>query len=181
MDSIEIKVYSLSLTTEALHQTLLAALNGPVHASTDAKRKPLILDCNLPLPPRTRCYVYNLVAGGPQRPNEFKAVLRVPGQPSGHYGSFDESDGRLVLVLAYHSALAVWVLWDSSQHPRFKNGGNIQVSRSAVYEAAASGWSAKSRRISGGRQELVIACQTPQLADAICKRLLTTGADHASG
>ncbi len=58
--------------------------------------------------------MYTLVGGvETKRPNEFKAILRVPGQAVGKYGAFDFSEDRLALLLAYRPELDVFVLWDA--------------------------------------------------------------------
>ena len=77
-------------------------------------------------------YLYSLVVGGKSRPGEFKAVLRVPGQVVGEYGTFDHSGSRLAVLAAYREDLDVFVLWDASLHERFKHGGNMQVKDSVV-------------------------------------------------
>ena len=119
--------------------------------------------------------MYTLVIGGANRPNEFKAVLRVPGQEVGRYGSFDHSGDRLALLVGYRDDLDVFVLWDASLHAKFKNGGNIQVRDSTVHRAAAVGRSDQMRVLSSGVRELVIACNSRQLSNAIVDRVLTTG------
>jgi len=109
------------------------------------------------------------------RRHEYKAVLRVPGQEVGEYGSFDHSGDRLALLVGYRDELDVFVLWDTSLHAKFKNGGNIQVRDATVHRAAAFGRADQIRELSSGASELVIACTSRGLAGAICDRLLTTG------
>ena len=162
----------MSTDTADLHSLLIQSLGECVMRHSSVETKPLELDLHLPLPPQLRCYVYNLVEGGSRRPNEYKAVLRVPGQPVGHYGSFDHSGGRVTMVLAYREDLDVWVLWDTLLHPRFKNGGNIQVRRSVVFDAAATGWAEQSRNVRGGFVEVIVVCRSGGLRNAIRRRLL---------
>jgi hypothetical protein len=167
-------VEQMPTLTEELQESFLDAL-GPVVATHSAcKIKPLCVDLHSPAPPRLRCYIYSLVDGGPRRPNEFKAVLRVPGQRVGQYDSFDSSDGRLPLVVGFRSDLDVFVLWDAALHPQFKNGGNVQVKDTTVLTAAALGRASQLRVLSGAT-ELVIACQSPHLLAAISDRVAWTG------
>ena len=93
--------------------------------------------------------------GGKSRPGEFKAVLRVPGQVVGEYGTFDHSANRLALLAAYRDDLDVFVLWDASLHQRFKHGGNMQVKADAVQTAAAAGWAEQHRPLRSGVTEIV--------------------------
>lgn len=162
--------------SQALHGAFVQALGASVLGHSPLHDKPLCLDLALPCPPRLRVYLYSLVGGhGTVRPNEYKSVLRLRGQPVGEYASFDQSDERFVLVAGYRPDLDVFVLWDAVLHPRFKNGGNIQVRDSVVHTAAASGRAEQIRQLPSGATELVIACQSPGLSKAIDDRITWTG------
>ncbi|MES2326287.1 MAG: hypothetical protein V4499_03005, partial [Pseudomonadota bacterium] len=106
---------------------------------------------------------------------EYKVVLRTPGQPLNQYGTFDHSDGRFTIVGGYDATLDVFVLWDAVLHPRFKNGGNLQVRDEAVRTAAAIGGAEQVRNLSSGQRELVLACQSSTLSRAIAARMASTG------
>ncbi|WP_369077149.1 hypothetical protein [Symbioplanes lichenis] len=161
--------------TKRLHAAFLEPLEDAVEWHSDIGVKPLSVDLALPNPPRLRVYMYSLVSGGTVRPNEYKGVLRVPGQKVGDYGSFDHSGGRLALLVAYREDLDVFVLWDASLHPRFKNGGNVQVRDYTVHEAAALGRARQSRPLVSGVVEAVIACQSCNLLEALRDRVAWTG------
>lgn len=162
--------------TEDLHRAFLAPLRGRLVGHSPTGSKPLCVDLALPSPPRLRVYMYTLVGGvGTKRPNEFKAVLRVPGQAVGKYGSFDFSDDRLAVVVGYRPELDVFVLWDASLHHRFKNGGNIQVKDRTVFDAAATGRAEQARKLTGEVHEVVIACQSWTLVKALEDRVAWTG------
>ena len=165
----------MSAITVRLHRAFLDALDGKVVGHSDLKRKPLDLDLALPLPQHLRLYLYSLVVGGKSRPGEFKAVLRVPGQDVGEYGTFDYSDSRLAVLSAYRDDLDVFVLWDASLHERFKNGGNMQVKDTVVSEAAATGWAEQLRPLRSGTTEIVLACRSRSLPRAIAHRVTWTG------
>jgi hypothetical protein len=165
--------------TAGLHEALLDALNGSVIAHGDLGSKPLLLDLALPLPPALRIYMYSLVDGGTTRPNEFKALLRVAGQRVGEYASFEHGDGRLTLLVAYRADLNTFVLWDASLHPRFKNGGNVQVRDTVVHEAAATGWAVQRRGLTSGVTEIVYVCRPSGLRRALVERVATTGGERA--
>jgi hypothetical protein len=166
----------VTAVTERLHRALLEPLGSRVLRHSELAEKPLCIDLELPLPSKLRVYMYTLVGGvGTKRPHEPKAVLRVPGQQVGEYASFDFSGGRLALLVAYTSPLDVFVLWDASLHPRFKHGGNMQVHENTVLKAAALGRAEQTRVLSGGDREVVIACQSPTLAEALVDRASWTG------
>lgn len=166
----------MTAITEELHLAFLRPFGDSVLRHSPLPEKPLCVDLALPNPPRLRVYMYTLVGGvGTVRPNEYKAVLRVPRQAVGAYDSFDHSDGRIALVVGYRSDLDVFVLWDASLHPRFKNGGNIQVRDKTVHAAAAGGRAEQRRPLSSRITEVVIACQSWSLAQAIDDRVSWTG------
>lgn len=165
----------MSAITVRLHRAFLDALDEHVVAFGDLRKKPLNLDLALPLPQHLRLYLYSLVVGGKSRPGEFKAVLRVPGQVAGEYGSFDHSGQRLAVLAAYRSDLDVFVLWDASIHSRFKYAGNMQVKDAIVAQAAASGWAEQRRALRSGVTEVVFACRSSSLARAIAARVTWTG------
>jgi hypothetical protein len=166
----------MTAVTENLHRAFLRPLRQAVLSHSDLREKPLCVDLALPHPPRLRVYMYSLVGGvGTVRPNEYKAVLRVPGQAVGAYGSFDHSDGRFVVVAGYREDLDVFIFWDASLHARFKNGGNIQVRDVTVHTAAATGRAEQRRRLPSGIIELVIACQSSTLVWALDERVASTG------
>ena len=169
----------MSAITEDLHKAFLRPLKNAVICHSSIADKPLCVDLALPNPPRLRVYLYTLVGGvGTVRPKEYKAVLRVPGQAVGAYDSFDHSDGRLALLVGYRADLDVFVLWDASLHSRFKNGGNIQVRDVTVHTAAASGRAEQCRPLSSGITEVVIACQSWNLPQAIDDRIEWTAASR---
>ena len=165
----------MSAITLCLHRAFIAALDGQVLTHGDLSRKPLDLDLALPLPQRLRLYLYSLVVGGKSRPGEFKAVLRVPGQVVGEYGTFDHSGNRLAVLAAYRNDLDVFVLWDASIHERFKHGGNIQVKDTVVAQAAATGWAEQRRTLRSGITEIVFACRSSSLTRAVANRVTWTG------
>ncbi len=165
----------MSGITLELHDAFLSALDGRVAWCSDPAFKPLCLDLKLPLPPRLRIYMYSLVDGGPSRPFEYKAVVRVPRQKVGQYDSFDHGGDRLALVVAYRADLDVFVLWDASLHPRFKNGSNMQVRDEVVHRAAACGRADQDRRLLSGATERIIACGSRELAAALPDRVGWTG------
>lgn len=167
----------MSLRTPDLNLAFLSPFGDRAVAVSDVDSKPLLVDLRLPLPPRLRLYMYYLVGGvGTKRDHEYKAVLRLRGQQVGTYESFDHSEGRLALIVGYREDLDVFVLWDASLHPRFKNGGNIQVHADTVMRAAASGYAEQHRRlVVAGTTEVVLACQSSNLPEVVERRLLLTG------
>lgn len=111
----------MSALAERLHASFLRPLSDWTLSHTPICDKPLEVDLALPRPPRLRVYMYSLVNSvATVRHHEYKAVLRVRGQPVGAYDSFSYSGGRLVLLVGYEADLDVFVLWDASLHPRFQ-------------------------------------------------------------
>jgi hypothetical protein len=162
--------------TLALHQAFLKPLEPAHRWSSELSLKPLLVDLGHPFPARLRVYLYSLVHGpGERRRREYKVVLRTPGQPVNEYGAFDHSDARFTIVAGYDPTLDVFVLWDAVLHPRFKNGGNLQVRDEAVRVAAAVGAAEQVRNLSNGQRELVLACQSPALPRALVARVASTG------
>lgn len=179
----------MTLGTPALHAAFLRPFGRDATAMSAQSQKPLLVDLRLPLPPRLRVYMYNLVAGtgtSNARNDEYKVVLRLRGQRVGDYESFDHSDGRVVLLIAYRDDLDVFILWDASLHPRFTNGSNIQVHSGTVLKAAALGFAEQKRRLVTIRSvETVLACQSRTLAHSVVRRVALTGGtddvDNAGG
>ena len=165
----------MSAVTVRLHQAFLNALEGHVLAHGDLDDKPLEVDLALPLPQHLRLYLYSLVVGGMSRPGEFKAVLRVPGQVVGEYGTFHHTGNRLAVLAGYRDDLDVFVLWDATLHERFKHGGNMQVKDTVVAQAAATGWGEQRRPLRSGIIEVVLACRSSTLPRAIADRNSWTG------
>ncbi|MEM7602347.1 MAG: hypothetical protein AAF357_13140, partial [Verrucomicrobiota bacterium] len=113
---------------------------------------------------------------GNSRPDEYKVVLRAPGQKRGEHASFSNSDGRLAVLVGYSEDFDVFVLWDASLHERFKNGTNTQVKDSTVSTAAATGWATQERWLRSVKStELVIACRPSEIERALELRIFTTG------
>ncbi len=174
----------MSALTSVLHAAFLGPFGTRARVIGSTADKPLLVDLELPLPPHLRVYMYSLVgSGGRTRQGEYKAVLRLRGHQVGTYRSFDNSDGRLALAIGYRADLDVFVLWDSSLHPRFKNGGNIQVSVDTVMRAASTGYAEQRRRLVNLRTvEIVLACRSGRLVDTVERRVaLTGGADEVRG
>ena len=111
------------------HERFLEALGDRVLGHGDLDTKPLDVDLAPPLPTAVRLYMFSLVEGGASRPHEYKAVLRVPGQRVGEYASFEHGGHRLAVLCAYRDDLGVFVVWDASLHPQFKQGGNVRIAK----------------------------------------------------
>ncbi len=165
----------MSRVNERLHSAFLDALKDHVVAHSDTATKPIEIDLALPLPQHLRVYLYSLVVGGKSRPGEFKAVLRVPGQIVGEYGTFDHSGNRLAVLAAYREGMDVFVLWDASLRERFKHGGNMQVGDTVVAQAAATAWAERRRPLRSGATEAVFACRSKTLPQAKVARNNWTG------
>lgn len=166
----------MTARTARLNEAFLRALGGRVLHVSDVEEKPLIIDLRAPESLRLRVYMYSLVGGAGERARrEYKVVLRVRDQAVGAYGTFDHSDGRFAMIVGYAVDLDVFVLWDASLHPRFKNGGNLQVRDEVVRAAAARGAAEQVRRLMSGAREVVLACQSPEIWEMVQARIAATG------
>jgi hypothetical protein len=163
-----------SLDARQLHEALLRALGDTVVTHSDATRKPLQLDLAPPLPARVRAYMYTLTDPPGGRPvGEFKVQLIAPGQLKSERASFDASDGRIVVLIGYHAATNVFVLWDAMLYPDFPHSRNVQVRGETVYGALAGTVARQERRLRTGT-ETVLAAQGAAIRDALSERFRLT-------
>jgi hypothetical protein len=162
------------------HERFIEALGERVLGHGDVGTKPLDVNLAPPLPTAVRLYMFSLVEGGASRQHEYKAVMRVPGQRVGEYASFDHGGHRLAVLCAYRDDLGVFVVWDASLHPQFKQGGNVRVAKETVLGGAAQGWAEQRRRVRLARSwETIYACQPRHLERALREMMLTGGGEPA--
>lgn len=163
-----------SLDAQRLHAALLDALGDAVVWHSQADKKPLELDLAGSLPSRVRIYMYTLTDPPGGRPvGEFKIQLIAPGQRKGHSASFDDSDGRIVLLIGYHPETNVFVLWDAMLYPQFPHSRNVQVSGETVYGALAGVVACQDRKLKTGI-ERVLAARGQKVAAAVRERFVLT-------
>jgi hypothetical protein len=163
------------LSQRDLHATLLGALGSPDWHS-DLEAKPLEVDIHGSVSSRARVYMYNATRPPGGRPaGEFKIQLIVPGQERGERGSFDESDGRTVLLVGYAVEEAVFVLWDAGLYRDFSYSRNVQVKSETILSAFAGGLGLQERalRPSPGvtARETVVTATSDRLRDGIALRI----------
>lgn len=138
---------------------------------TDPAVKPLCVDLALPLPERLRIYAYNCThPTGGRTVGEHKIQLMVPGQRRGQRGSFDFSDGRIVLLLGYVSDVEVFVMWDAGLYAEFPYSRNVQITAEKVIAAFAGNIVTQIRHLRGGVVESVVATRGENLKDALLLR-----------
>ena len=159
-----------------LHGRFLDALGKRVRSFGPVDRKPLEADLIPPLPTRIRLYMFKLTHPPGGRPlDEYKVQLIVPGQRRGRRGSFEQGDGRMVLLAGYSTEEDVFVLWDAGLYADFAWSRNVQVKTETLIRAAAGKVAEQARRLRPvGRcpvTETVLACPPPRLADALVRRL----------
>ncbi|WP_206047350.1 helix-turn-helix domain-containing protein [Noviherbaspirillum denitrificans] len=168
------------VTQEELHRRFVRAL-GPSsvksHSSWDSK--PFELDLAPPLPQRVRAYMYNATRPPGGRPlGEHKVQLIVPGQRRGERGSFDNGDGRIVLLVGYAAEEDVFVLWDAGLYTDFAWSRNVQVKAETIIQASAGKLATQERQLRppSGRSvvETVIAVRSRSLGEAIVRRMELT-------
>lgn len=169
-----------ALSAEKLNDRLIAALGVAVREHGPLKKRPLEVDLAPPLPQRIRAYVYTLTCPPGGRPlDECKIQLTVAKR--GQRGSFDDSAGRIPLLLGYSADEDVFVLWDAELMTSFGYSRSVQVKTDAIVEALAGKIARQSRLVQpeakGKRVEMIVlAAQSRRLADAIRLRMEITRA-----
>lgn len=168
------------VTQEELHRRLVGALGSASvrsHSTWDAK--PFEMDLAPPLPQRVRVYMYNATRPPGGRPlGEHKVQLIVPGQRRGERGSFDNGDGRIVLLVGYAAEENVFVLWDAGLYTDFAWSRNVQVKAETIIQASAGKLATQERQLRppSGRSivETVLAVKPRSLGEAIVRRMELT-------
>jgi len=163
-----------------LHRRFIDAL-GPaaVLSHSQWEEKPFNIDLAAPLPQRVRLYIYNATQPPGGRPlGEHKVQLIVPGQKRSDRASFDNTDGRIVLLSGYAAEEDVFVLWDAGLYSDFAWSRNVQVRAETIIQASAGKLAFQERRLRprSGRPiiETVLAAKPRLLAQAIIRRMELT-------
>lgn len=168
------------LPQEELQQRLVSALGSSVvkvHTPMDAK--PFEIDLAPPLPHRVRIYMYNATRPPGGRPlGEHKIQLIVPGKGRGERASFNNDDGRIVLLIGYAADEDVFILWDAGLYSEFAWSRNVQVKAETIIEASAGKLATQERQLrpATGKAtvETVLAVKSRRLAEAIIRRMELT-------
>lgn len=163
------------LDVVSLHLRFREALGEAVQdipVSEDLRRKPLDLDCDDPLPPRLRVYLFNCTDHPSERKaGDYRIQLRLAGQRARERGSLVHSAGALLLLVGFVSAFDVFVLWDAHAHQNFPFSKGIQVGASTVHQAAIHGLAEQQRDVRGaGYQEQVVAARADRLVQGVRRR-----------
>lgn len=164
---------------EELHRRLVQALGHAVRTHGPWDSKPFEMDLAPPLPQRVRAYMYNATRPPGGRPlGEHKVQLIVPGQRRGHRASFDNSDGRIVLLVGYSAEEDVFILWDAGLYSDFAWSRNVQVKAETIIQASAGKLATQERQLRppSGRPtvETVLAVKPRRLAEALVRRMELT-------
>ena len=164
------------IATNTLHQYFIDALGDAVRWYSTLEKKPLELDIVKPYPLRLRVYMFNCTNPSGGRPvDEYKSQLIVPNQKRSTRGNFDNSDGRLVLLVAYACVYGspsegVFVLYDALYHTDFSYSANLQVKAAIINNAFVEPLSLGKKNTG----ETIIAARPEHLVEAIDRRILTT-------
>jgi excisionase family DNA binding protein len=165
------------VTQAEMHKRLVKALGATnVRSHSDWEAKPFEMDLAPPLPQRVRVYMYNATRPPGGRPlGEHKVQLIVPGQRRDQRGSFDNTDGRIVLLMGYSAEEDVFVLWDAGLYPDFAWSRNVQVKAETIIQASAGRLATQDRQLRppSGKpsKETVLAVKPRGLVDAVIKRM----------
>lgn len=168
------------VSQEELHRRFVDAL-GAAHVRSHGAmdEKPFELDLAPPLPQRVRVYLYNATRPPGGRPlGEHKIQIIVPGQRRGQRASFDNGDGRIVLLVGYSAEENVFILWDAGLYTDFAWSRNVQVKPQTIIQASAGKLATQERllRPPNGTavSETVLAACARRLAEAIVRRMELT-------
>ena len=71
----------------------------------------------------------------------------VPGKGRGERASFDNGDGRIVLLVGYAAEEDVFILWDAGLYPDFAWSRNVQVKAETIIEASAGKLATQERQL----------------------------------
>ncbi|WP_416050077.1 helix-turn-helix domain-containing protein [Cupriavidus basilensis] len=162
---------------QELHRRFVSALDPTSVRSHSAwEVKPFELDLAPPLPQRLRVYMFNATRPPGGRPlGEHKIQLIAPGQQRGQRASFDNGDGRIVLLVGYAAEEDVFILWDAGLYADFAWSRNVQVKAATIVQASAGKLATQDRQLRppSGRPvaETVLAVKPRRLAEAILKRM----------
>jgi excisionase family DNA binding protein len=158
-----------------LHRRFIEALGAAVTRHSPLERKPLELDLAPPLPAEVRVYLFNATRPPGGRPTgEHKIQLIVPGQRRGERGSFDDRDGRTVILCGYVAEEDVFVLWDAGLYSNFAWSRNVQVKVETIIRATAGRVARQTRQLrrpdAEPALEHVLTATPPKLAEALAMR-----------
>lgn len=168
------------VTQDELHRRLIRAIgSSSVKSHSPWDTKPFEMDLVPPLPQRVRVYMYNATRPPGGRPlGEHKVQLIVPGQRRDQRGSFDNGDGRIVLLIGYAAEEDVFVVWDAGLYTDFAWSRNVQVKAETIIQASAGKLATQDRQLRppSGRPivEKVLAVKPRSLAEAIVRRMELT-------
>lgn len=185
-DGGRVKPLTERVSQQELHRRFADALGRSVRSHSPFERKPLELDLAPPLPGRVRVYLFNATRPPGGRPlGEHKVQLIVPGQGRGVRGTFDHSEGRIVLLAGYAAEEDVFILWDGGLYSDFAWSRNVQVKAETIIEASAGKLSVQERRLRPADgpavTETLLAAPPSLLADAIVRRIELTRQRLADG
>jgi excisionase family DNA binding protein len=169
------------VSLEEMQRRFVEALGSRVLHHAALNSKPFEADLSPPLPARIRVYMYNATRPPGGRPlGEHKIQLIVPGQRRGIRGSFDNGDGRIVLLVGYSAEEDVFILWDSGLYMDFAWSRNVQVKAETIIEASAGKLATQERtlRPEGSKSvtETLVAAPRRRLAEALVTRMELTRA-----
>jgi hypothetical protein len=169
------------VSQEELHRRFVLALGNSVVRHSPWQSKPFEMDLSAPLPQSVRLYMYNATRPPGGRPlGEHKVQLIVPGQQRGQRASFDNREGRIVLLIGYIAEEDVFVLWDAGMYQEFAWSRNVQVKSETIIQASAGKLATQERQLrpptGGVTVETVLAVKPRRLAEALVRRMELTRA-----
>lgn len=159
-----------------LHRVLVRSL-GPlvqqVPDETELDSKPLVLQLELPLPPRLRFYMFCATQHASERQADTFRIQLTTGKKRGR-NRFSRADGIRPVLVGYEPELETFILWDANINDAsgFTFSKGVQAPPDVVYRAAATGAAEGIRRTRGAKSaETVIAARRDHLVQALLRRI----------
>ena len=161
----------MALGRATLHRRLLKALGSSVQSHSDLDRRPFDLDLKHPLPSKLRVYLFTLThPPGGRTLGEHKIQIILPGQKRKERREIDFSGSRFVVLAGLEPERNIFVLWDARLYRNVPHSRNVQVKATTVYEAYVQRMATQERRLWGGVNETIVACNKDSLPAALLAR-----------
>lgn len=138
--------------------------------------KPLLLNLQLPLPPKLRCYVFLATQHESERqPDTFRVQLTAGEPASRGRWVFSREGGVRPVLMGFEPRLDVFIIWDADVNDAgggFPFSQGVQTPPGIVYQAAAIGISEGMRTARrAARQETIVAVRSDKLVDGLLRRI----------
>ena len=159
------------LTQRELHRLFLEDISSYAEDIEDTGHKPLRMHLKHPYNRDIKAYIWNCTAPpGGRTIDEYKVQLILENQKRGERGSFDDSDGTVLIVgfaiPLIDQNMGLWTLFELDKHRDFAYSANIQVYLRQLLKAFETDVYTCQKH----NKETVVICTRKHLPDALSKR-----------